>query len=315
MSPRSNIAPDRPAIRIAVLPVIFLLLTSTFCVNRGVQETDRQIDSLIEVDWINKKTLLTSFGADAVSAIQTSEGIVVIDAGISTGLTSRFRDKITNAFQDDRISAVIYTHAHPDHVGGSPIFEDARIIGHANGIGEMEKREKDPAGATNRLTQIAEEYEKRLNSASPYTDQWKESFTQQVRYQEALADAKSGILPVKPRITFSDSLNHTIGATTFELKYFGVCHSNSDIFIYVPQWEILFTGDLIFEYGRPSINQKLTHEFEQWQEAISWVNDRINSVETCIGGHGQTLSPEDLDFFQRTIQETIDRKDDNPTQH
>jgi len=52
-------------------------------------EINSLIDSLIQVSRINDRTIVVSFGADAISAINTEEGIVIIDAGISTGLTER----------------------------------------------------------------------------------------------------------------------------------------------------------------------------------------------------------------------------------
>ncbi|MBK6965518.1 MAG: hypothetical protein IPH20_16725 [Bacteroidales bacterium] len=40
-----------------------------------------EIDSLIEIRKVNKDCSLINFGYDAITAINTSKGIVVIDAG------------------------------------------------------------------------------------------------------------------------------------------------------------------------------------------------------------------------------------------
>jgi len=63
-------------------------------------EDNRLIDSLIIVKRINDETILLSFDSDAVTAINTQNGIVIIDAGISTGLTSKYRKIIENEFHN-----------------------------------------------------------------------------------------------------------------------------------------------------------------------------------------------------------------------
>ena len=121
--------------------------------------------------------------------------------------------------------------------------------------------------------------------------------------KSAYEDAVKRIPIRKPDILFSDSLGIDMGDISFELKYFGSCHSNSDILIYIPELKILFCGDLMFRYGRPSIRENNITDRELWQEAIAWTEKRMDKIETVIGGHGQLLTREDLQAFHRIILE------------
>ena len=94
----------------------------------------------------------------------------------------------------------------------------------------------------------------------------------------------------------------------FEMFYFGVCHSKSDILIYVPKYKILFTGDLFSKFGRPSINNKLNSDQEQWKIAVQWISKRMKNIEIIIGGHGQILTKEALVSFNENILERISEK-------
>ena len=114
----------------------------------------------------------------------------------------------------------------------------------------MEKRVKT-------LSKIVENYELQLKASDPDKKEWDEIFTQKTKYLNAYYDAKNLIAIKQPDIMFSDSLTINMGDVTLEMKYFGKCHSNSDILIYIPEMAILFNGDLFSKYGRPSINSQV----------------------------------------------------------
>src|SRR5512139_2361535 len=75
-----------------------------------------KVDSLLRVQKINNRTLLVNFGYDAITAIETDQGIVIVDAGISTELTYRYKKLIENVFHNDNFIYVINTHGHHDHI-------------------------------------------------------------------------------------------------------------------------------------------------------------------------------------------------------
>ena len=301
---------NRTANSLNVLSTGILLVCTSIvsCTNAqhktlGPIENNHLIDSLIVVKKVNEKTVLILFGSDAIAAIKTPDGIVVIDAGISNGLTSKYREIIAKEFQGDDFEYVINTHCHPDHYGGNSVFYEANIIGQENGLQEISEQWANPEKTKRSIANIVEGYELKLKEYKIYTEEWYYVFTQKTRYYNALIDAEMQI-PIKyPDVTFSDSQQIDLGDMKFEMIYFGNCHSKSDILIYVPALRILFTGDLFFKYGRPSINETLMKDKAKWGNAIVWIENRIKNIDTIISGHGEFLSIDDLESFNRNIKE------------
>jgi len=288
---------------------IFLCSIITFSCSNAQQKTaetidsDHIIDSLIVVKKVNDKAILLLFGSDAVTAVNTNEGIVVIDAGISTSLTSKFRRIIENEFQSNDFAYVINSHSHPDHNGGNSVFHEAKIIGQEDGLEEISQQRANPGNTKKRIAGIVEDYELKLQEREINTEAWYDAFTQKMRYYFALKDAEMKIPIKQPELTFSDSLQIDMGDVKFQMHHFGKCHSNSDIMIYIPEMKILFTGDLFSSFGRPAIRDTSVKDVEKWKTAIQWNEKRIPGIETIISGHGAFLSIEDLEYFNTRMME------------
>jgi glyoxylase-like metal-dependent hydrolase (beta-lactamase superfamily II) len=289
------------------LPVItFLISLCVFsysgCNHQGITKSESQkIDSLIEIQKINEQCILIKFGADAITAINTKDGIVLVDAGISSGLTARYRKIIEHEFQRKDFALLINTHGHPDHTGGNSSFPESGIIGHVNCLNEMNEQWNNREKSLKNLSKIVEDYELQLKTSEPDTREWNEILTQKIRYQYAYLDAKSMIPCKLPDITFSDTMNIDMKDITIEMIYFGNSHSHSDILIYVPEMAILLIGDLFSKYGRLSFDNKLIADNERWQLAIHWIEKRMANIKIIIGGHGDILSLDDLKSFNTKI--------------
>ena len=280
------------------------LLALSSCNSHEVTTIDsasQKIDSLIEIQHVNEHCICIKFGAESVTAINTKKGIVVIDAGISSGLTARYRKIIENEFRGNDFACVIHTHGHPDHTGGNSIFSGSGIAGHVNCIQEIAGPGNNQEKRIKSLHKIVEQYESQLLAVEPNTEEWEDIFRQKTRYGYAYLDAKNSIPVLLPDITFTDSLNMDMGDVTFEMFYFGKCHSNSDILIYVPGMKILFTGDLFSKSGRPGIHDTMMTDKGRWQQAIHWTEKRMANVDDIVGGHGQMLSIDDLASFHSNI--------------
>jgi len=287
--------------------IVFLFTLFNSCIAQEVHndaKKDTLTDSLITVKAITENVLLITFGADAITAINTSKGIVVIDAGISTGLTVLYKKHIEVRYPDCKFAYVINTHAHHDHCRGNSVFEGACIVGHENGLLEIENQFKNSEKIAQYLKKIADEFEMKLKEFIPYSAEWLENYTQKIRYEYAFNDALNKV-PVTPTdLVFADSLTIAMGNVTFEMVYFGKCHSESDILIFSPELNILFSGDLFFRYGRISQNNNMMDK-ERWTNALDWLKIRKPYICTIIGGHGQLLGIEDLEAFMKNVRELL----------
>ena len=243
---------------------------------------------------------MVNFGYDAITAIETDQGIVIVDAGISTELTAKYKKLIENVLHNDDFIYVINTHGHHDHIGGNTVFSQAKVIGHDNCSIDVSERWTNPFKSMISLSNIIEDYEQQLQQSAPNTAEWYDIFTQKIRYMSAYSDVKNRVPVRLPDITFSDSMTLDLGDTVFEMIYFGKSHSNSDIVIYIPELKLIFTGDLFSKSGRPGINLSAIDEIRCMQ-AIVWIQKRINRIEKVIEGHGQILSTDDLKQFNNNI--------------
>ena len=291
--------------RITCLSALICALSLAGCGTSEINQNkieSRKVDSLIKVTVVNDRTLLVRFGYDAMTAINTSGGIVVIDAGISTFLAARYKKIIESGFDNGNFVYVINTHGHTDHVRGNVLFHRAQVIGQENWQMDASAGRGHVDSLLMRIAAIVDDYDRQLKRSDPNTSEWDDSYTQKIRYSGAYLDVKNNIPFRPPDIIFADSMNLECGDTGFEMFYFGSFHSRSDILIYSPENGILFIGDLFSKYGRPGMSNQpgLTDE-DRWMKAIKWINRRINDIETIIDGHGQILTIDDLRAFNDNL--------------
>ena len=285
--------------KVVVLSILTYLLIFSGCnpvESARSKSESHKIDSLIQLQKVNDKTVLVRFGYDAITAIKTTKGIVIVDAGISTSLTNRYKRLIEKEFNQKNFIYVINTHGHHDHIRGNSIFPHAQIIGHKNWKNDATEMENTDS-TLKRIGRIVKEYDQQLQRINPDTHEWEDNFTQKIRYSNAYLDISKNIPFKLPDITFPDSLNLNCGDVTFEMLFFGRFHSNSDILIYAPEIRTLFVGDLFSKYGRPGMNKSLIPDADRWIHALQWISSRTNNIVTIIDGHGQILSTDDVKLF------------------
>lgn len=285
--------------KVVIVSILTYLLIFSGCTPGETAQSKSEslrIDSLIKLQDVNDRTVLVRFGYDAITAIKTTKGIVIVDAGISTSLTNRYKRLIEKEFNQKNFVYVINTHGHHDHIRGNSVFPHAQIIGHENCKNDGAETENTESTLI-RIGRIVNEYDQQHQQLNPGTHEWEDSFTQKIRYSNAYLDISKNIPFKLPDITFTDSLNLNCGDVTFEMIFFGRFHSNSDILIYAPEIRTLFVGDLFSKYGRPGMNKSLIPDADRWMHALQWIRRRTNNIVTIIDGHGQILSTDDIKLF------------------
>jgi glyoxylase-like metal-dependent hydrolase (beta-lactamase superfamily II) len=291
-------------IRKILLSALIIILAFAEIRTLSAQNNTQRIeaDQYIKTEKLNNKTILIRMGYDAVIAISTKKGIVVIDAGISCGLTEKYRKIIEKEFKRKDFTFLINTHAHPDHTGGNSVFSDAVIAGHENCIDEISIQWKDPEKVKTSLLKIVNDYDRELANLAPGTPEWNSVFCQKARYQYAYNDVLNNRIVTKPNLTFSDSLNIDMGDEIINLIYFGRAHSESDIIVHIPSEKLLMVGDLFSRYGRASIPAENLKYANDWMHAVDWIENRWNDIEIIISGHGEILTKEDLLSFVNYVK-------------
>ena len=188
----------------------------------------------------------------------TNAGIIVGDDGVlvidSLRVPSFARDLIADVkrLTPKPIRWVVDTHSHWDHAWGNEEFPDATIIGHDNARAEMLD------------VDLVEWWRERAaTSGMPWSDEAK---TVQV---------------TPPSLTFDESMRLFLGNRELHLRWFGRAHTSGDIFVHLPEENLLFTGDVAQDGGVPFIQDGYVRD---------WVgtDGRLLELEPerFVSGHG-----------------------------
>ena len=220
------------------------------------------------------------------TVIITDEGVVVVDAP-STYLSDQHLAEIRK-LTDKPVVYLINTHFHPDHVFGNHVYKDAfpglHIVAQDYTKAEAERRNpyvlahyQGPMGKAV-LESLRKQAETGIDLATGKPLQGYDAIHAKTDYAECLphlaAAARTRL--VSADVTFSESLTITLGGVVIKLMHFEG-HTMGDTVVYLPQRNILITGDLVIgpvPYGGDDIT-------EQW----------IGSLETLMAMHASVIVP------------------------
>jgi len=202
-----------------------------------------------------------------VTAVQTSEGLVLVDTGSFHPLAHKLSFDAVRKWNAGRVHTAVYTHGHVDHAYGLPPFlEEAktrgwarpRIVGHVNVLPRM-KRYVETAG-----------YNSIINSRQFGVEtQWPTQY-------EA------------PSETFEGRHAFEVGGTRFELHH-AKGETDDHAWAWLPQTKTLCTGDL-FIWAAPNAGnpQKVQRYAIEWAAALCEM--AALGPELLLPGHGLPIA-------------------------
>ena len=199
--------------------------------------------------------------------IDGPEGTTTIDV---TSTERRTREYLAEAEKRARpVRQVIYTHSHPDHCNGASLLPDAEVIAHASVTEELRRT---PAPAPHIFTPFEQG---------------------DVTYR-------------LPTIAFDDRLDLRIGDRRVELRHPArPAHTRGDVYVWLPDERILFTGDLVFNGGTPFA---ISGSPEGWLATL----DELAELEpkVVVPGHGPVGGAEILAPVARYLRLLLDAAQD-----
>jgi len=262
-----------------------------------------------QTERVGERTVLIKFGLEtytAVAAVASSNGLVVIDTGVSHTQTALCRKIIEQEFGRNDFIFVVNTHSHYDHSGGNQIFPEAVIVGHEKCREEMvrdwEIREEKWVRIWRAL--IARNRVE-LQKLPAESDRAKMLRCQNYKVALGSEELMSDRILCPPVLTFSDKMSLELGDITVRMIYFGKAHTESDIIIHIPEEKILFTGDLFMPGGAYGFEDVDQVDVVRWNSALEQVCSPGDSVEYVIHGHGMVMDKEDLLEFYKRIKERL----------
>jgi len=237
-----------------------------------------------------------------IIAFASKKGIVVVDTASSYITAAKIRKMIEKEFGRDDFIYTINTHYHWDHSRGNQVFKDTMIVGHELCVGSMKE---DDAKRPFRIKDRGEYLKSEKNRLAALDPDSKEAKEMKWRLGFSLRNYrcdKEGYELTTPGIVFKDKMKLNLGDLTFNLIYFGMAHSGSDILIHVPEEGVLCTGDLFLDQGWTPLFAGLNKlDPERFIKTLSMVLDKDDSVKTVIPGHKDLWKREKLVMWRDYI--------------
>ncbi len=168
------------------------------------------------------------------SFVVTPSGVVVIDTLGSPELARRLMAEIRK-ITDKPIHTVVLTHYHADHIYGLQVFKEAgaHIVAHG---AAREYLNSETA---------------RLRLEASRQDLW------------PWIDEKTKLIPADEWL--SGPKGFKVGGVQFDVQPVGPSHTAEDLVVYLPQYKVLFAGDLVFRNRIPFVGQA---DSRHWIEAM-----------------------------------------------
>jgi cyclase len=201
------------------------------------------------------------------------ESVISIDACSTERRTRAYRDRIASVTPAP-VTTLVNTHHHGDHTYGNFVFSPATIVAQENCRAEM----------------LAHGFPGNTGVWEPVD--WGE------------------VKVAPPTLTFTDRVRLWSGDRPVEVSYVGqAAHTSNDSLVWLPEQEVLFCGDLLFNGGTPFLLMgSVLGAIEVLTEVVAPIPARV-----IVPGHG---APCDqaliatvvgyLDFVLATAQKGID---------
>jgi glyoxylase-like metal-dependent hydrolase (beta-lactamase superfamily II) len=241
---------------------------------------------------LSKRVLVTwscdYFQGTNMTALTTSEGIVLIDTGLSPTMVKRQRELIERELGRNDFRYIINTHVHNDHAFANEVFPEAVVVGHADSVAEMRREVELIPELLERLRSGQADYQGWAewaveNAEDP--EEEKQAREGVAAYAVGIGDLERGISPRYPSLTFTGHESFQVGDLQLRLYPFMGFHSDSDILILVPSEKILFTGDVFASGELPWIRLNSAGGFLGMMDTWKAILDACPDLETIVTGH------------------------------
>jgi cyclase len=232
----------------------------------------------------------------------------IIDLGETTLIFDTFATP--QAAQDLRAAAeqligqpiahVINSHKHGDHYWGNQVFSpDADIIATEKTRADMLKyvdmnKEDMQRGIENDIRELEAKAAQEPDEAKR-----RSQANEIASRREVLAGLPIFKLTI-PNLTFEQQLTLHGSKRSVQVLTYGGGHTVSDAFLYLPDDQMLFMGDLLFARNHPWMGDGSP---EEWQHILTRVEQL--SFIVAVPGHGELGGREDLELLRRYLASIV----------
>lgn len=265
----------------------WFLLTLTPVLFPGAVDAQEAIK--INKRWLSDRVLLTwgcdHFQGTNMAVVVTSEGLVVIDTGLSPTTVRRQRELVERELGRSDFRYLINTHTHNDHAFANEVFPEARVVGPEVGVAALEREVEEIPALLDRLRGSGERYEEWAAATSPDSLEGQQAREGVAAFSVGIADLERGIEPRPPTETFHGRRTLRVGDVRLELFEFQAFHSDSDILILLPDERMVFTGDVFWGGQLPILQLKTAGEIEELLKRWRAILETAPDLELTVPGH------------------------------
>lgn len=212
-------------------------------------------------------TMLEGSGGN-ITVLSTSEGMLMVDAGIAVS-----KAKVEAALQtlgQSPLRYVIDTHYHWDHTDGNAWAHErgATVVAHENVL-------------------------KRVSVATR-VDDWQFTFP---------VYSPAG----RPTVLTGGQKSISLGGEDVDIRYYGPCHTDGDVWAYFRQADVLATGDTFWNGVYPFIDNENGGSIDGMIRAADANIERAGPRTIVVPGHGPVGNRADLVSFRDMLVTVRDR--------
>ena len=230
-------------------------------------------------------------GDSNAGAIDTPDGLLVIDAQQYPRLARQFRGALANV-SDKPLRMLIDTHCHLDHTHGNVVFADLPILAHEKTLSAMKTelgpRSGDTWTITDFETKLRMLFGRNILELVPDGDPAQAWFRQRI----SLPDYDT-VTIAPPTETFADQFTFHLPNETVHLNYWGPAHCDGDIVVHLEESKVVFLGDLLFHGRFPWLGDC---DLDGWIDRLARV--LTLDVVVVIPGHGVPTDLQEVARFR-----------------
>jgi glyoxylase-like metal-dependent hydrolase (beta-lactamase superfamily II) len=224
-----------------------------------------------------------------IVVVATKKGLVVIDTYTAPFIFEQVTKIVKKEFGRDDFRYVINSHKDVDHSGGNGFFKDIIMVGHENLFKALRnrhaRRRKWQSWYRGRIKGWTRGREEKLTGLNDKTTKEARELMADIKFLKKVdKDFENGfpIMPANPKkiISLKDFLKLEMGDITIECYACHAGHTSSDILIYIPEEQFLFTGDAAQPYIQRRVNMN------KWLAQLDYFTQPDKPVKYVLDGHG-----------------------------
>lgn len=200
----------------------------------------------------------------------------------------------------NKVRYVVNSHYHGDHTNGNMVFKDAVIISTAETRRRIQEnyQKQDVNALKAGMETYFDQLEDRIEAEQ--NERMRRALENDLSDKRLFAEALDMLDEVLPTVLLDEKLVIQGSERAVELYHFGGGHTPSDLFMYLPEEQVLFSGDLVLVNNHAWMGHGNPHE---WLSILERMESF--SVDEIIPGHGPVGSEENILIIKEYIGDMI----------